>query len=63
MPQETIKQILMRRDALSNNEADKMIDKAREELMLLITSGRFMEADNICYAHFNLEPDYLMDLI
>lgn len=39
MARESIKSILMRRDGVSEIEADNMIETAREELMELIEEG------------------------
>jgi len=59
----TIKQILIERDGIEPSEADEMIEAARTELIELIEAGEFMAADEICYNHFGLEPDYLEELL
>jgi len=58
---ETIKEILMNRDALSSEEADALIDKARDDLHQRIAEGE-MPSD-ICEEWFGLEPDYLFELM
>jgi len=63
MPQETIKQVLMRRDEMSENDADELIEEAREQLMLYIDEGDMESAEDICSEFFGLEPDYLDELM
>ena len=63
MPQETIKQILMRRDLMSADEADCLIEDAKREFHLLLEAGDFISAEDICADWFGLEPDYLEELI
>ena len=57
MPQETLKQVLMRRDGLSAAEADEMIAEARERVL----EGE--DPEEILHDDFGLEPDYIWDLI
>ncbi len=59
----SIKEILMRRDGMSENEARNQIEEARYELDLLIREGRLEEAEEICADYFGLEPDYIDELI
>jgi len=63
MARESIKTILMRRDGVSEMEADNMIEAAREELMELIEEGDLSAAEDVCMDHFGLEPDYLDELM
>lgn len=58
-----IKKILMDRDGLSEEEADNLINEAKESFNEALTNGNIEEASNICYDYFGLEPDYIMDLI
>ena len=60
---ETIKQVLIRRDGISEQEADELIDEAKEVMYEYIEEGEEEMAHNICEEYFGLEPDYLMDLI
>lgn len=57
----SIKQVLMERDGLTENEADELIEEAKENLMECIAAGE--DAFNICEYWFGLEPDYLDELI
>ena len=61
MPRETLKQVLMRRDELTSEEADAAIAECKADLLERLESGE-MPFD-ICEEHFGLEPDYLDDLI
>lgn len=57
MPQETLKQVLMRRDGLSAAEAYELIAEARERCL----EGK--DPEEILHDDFGLEPDYIWDLI
>jgi len=59
----TIKQILMKRDGLSAEEADELIDEAKEDVDYLLSNGDMDGAYNVCQDHFGLEPDYLDELM
>ena len=54
---ETLKQILMRRDGMSADEAQEMINEARER----VEEGE--DPEEILHYDFDLEPDYIFDLI
>lgn len=57
MSTETIKQVLMRRDGLSADEADEMVAYAKE----LVADGE--DPEEVCYEEFSLEPDYMFELL
>ena len=57
MSTETIKQVLMRRDGLSADEADELIEYAKE----LVADGE--DPEEVCYDEFGLEPDYVFELL
>lgn len=59
----SIKQILMERDGHTAEEAEQMIEDARNELYEHLEAGRMDDAELICEEHFGLEPDYLDELI
>ena len=53
----SLKRVLMERDGMSGNHADKEIDSIR---------NRVMEGENpetILYEEYELEPDYIMDVL
>ena len=63
MKNETIKQILIRRDNMTSEEANDLILEATEALNDYITNNDTESAHNICSEYFGLEPDYLDELI
>lgn len=62
---ETIKQVLMRRDRMTDEAAEELIQAAREELYDRLAFGEdASELDSeICMEFFGLEPDYIMELL
>ena len=58
---ETIKEILIRRDEMTSDEADELIADAKEDLYRRLDLGEM--PDDICSEWFGLEPDYLMELM
>lgn len=59
----SIKEILMERDEISAEEADGLIEDAKEALKGYLEEGDIEEASNICEEYFGLEPDYIFQLI
>ena len=55
--EETIKQILMRRDGMSGDEADELIRDARKQV------ARGADPEEVLADEFGLEPDYIWELI
>lgn len=60
---QNIKEILIERDNLTENEADNLINDAREQLQEYLEDGDLESAQEICQEMFGLEPDYLFDLV
>ena len=60
---ESIKEVLMRRDKLTESEANNLISEAREALQEYLSNDDQDAAYNICEEYFNLEPDYLFELL
>ena len=56
-----IEQVLMERDGLTEEEAEKQVSEAREHFMERLADGD-MPFD-FCEEEFGLEPDYLEELI
>lgn len=54
---ETIKQILMRRDGMTATDADDLINEAREA----VAEGQ--DPEEVCQEYFGLEPDYIWELL
>ena len=58
---ESIKEVLMRRDRMTEVEAEDLIEDAIQELHRRLEDGD--DAYNICEEYFGLEPDYLDELV
>ena len=54
---ETIKQILIRRDGMLPEDAQELIDEARER----VREGE--DPEEILFEEFGLEPDYVFELL
>ena len=61
MPDGSIKQVLMRRDKMTAEEAEDLIREAKQDLLYRLAAGEY--PDDICAEWFGLEPDYIMELI
>jgi hypothetical protein len=61
--EETIKQILMRRDEMTSQEADDLIEEAKGALQDYLAAGDVEGAEDICQEYFGLEPDYIFELM
>jgi hypothetical protein len=61
---ETIKEILVRRDNLTSDEADALISETKEELASLAhNEGGYEDAVDIIAGNLGLEPDYMDELL
>jgi hypothetical protein len=60
---QSLKDVLMKRDGLTENEAMEEIEGAREELAYLLECGDMIGADTFMEDYFGLEPDYLIELL
>lgn len=58
---ESILNVLMRRDGMTEKEAEELIDMARDDLHTRLEEGEMPH--DICSEWFGLEPDYIMELI
>ena len=58
-----IARVLMKRDGMTYEEANNLIDEAREALQNYLDEGDSFGAENVCEEFFGLEPDYLDELI
>ena len=54
---ETLKEVIMRRDELSSDDADELIEEARAR----VAAGE--DPEEILYEEFGLEPDYIFELL
>ena len=60
---ESIKQILISRDEMSEEDADRLIVEAKEQLLEYLADDDLESAAEICEEYFGLEQDYIMELI
>jgi hypothetical protein len=60
---ETIKQVLMRRDKMSAEEADDIITEATREVQRCADNNDLQGAEDVISDYFGLEPDFLMELL
>lgn len=60
---ESIKQILMRRDNMTAAEAESLIQDAFNAFHDYLVEDDFEQAYNVCEEYFGLEPDYIDELI
>ena len=58
---ETIKEVLMKRDGITENEADDLIAEVVAELNYRLANNE--DAFDICQEYLGLEPDYLIELL
>jgi hypothetical protein len=58
---DSIKQVLMERDGLTEQEAELQIEEAKTELHKRLEQGEL--PFDFCEEQFGLEPDYLIDLL
>jgi len=60
VPRETIKQVLIRRDKMTEADADDLISDAKEDFNARIEAGEsYFEMEDFCNEWFGLEPDWL----
>ena len=59
----SIKSILMKRDGMTESEADDLISEAKDMLQQYIMEGDLSSAEDVCADYFVLEPDYIFDLL
>lgn len=60
---DSIKEVLMRRDGMSAEEADDRIKEAKKVLQGYLENDDFDGAFYVCEEMFGLEPDYVHELI
>ena len=60
---ESVKDILMKRDNMSSEDADDLIAEFRDCLQEVIDEGNLDEAYDLMAEYFGLEPDYLDEFL
>jgi len=59
----TIKEAIMTRDSMTEDEAIELIGLAKTALQEYLDDNDLESANNICMEYFGLEMDYIFDLI
>ena len=57
-----LKSIIMKRDGLTSEEADSLLEEVREMMNDAMAYGDVQEAEDIFTDELGLEPDYIVDL-
>lgn len=60
---EKVLDILMKRDGLSKEEAEIVIDDVKNQIEEAIEEGRIFDVEEIILSELGLEPDYMEELI
>ena len=60
---ENITDVLVRRDGISEEEAEKQVADFREEIDDMIMDGDLEGIEDALMDDLGLEPDYLMDIL
>jgi len=60
---DSITEVLMRRDGLSEEEAKREVDDFKDSIEDSIMSGNLEDIEDALMNDFGLEPDYLMDIL
>ena len=55
----TIKEIIMKRDGYTSDQADSLINEAVDGMNDYLDEGDIDSADQVCMEYFGLDPDYL----
>ena len=59
----SIKEVLMNRDGMTEEEAEELIQEAKDQLACYLEDGDMDGAMDICEEFFGLEPDYIDELM
>lgn len=57
-----LKKIIMKRDSLTSEEADSLLEEVRKMMNDAMAYGNVQEAEDIFTDELGLEPDYIVDL-
>ena len=60
---DNIKEVLMRRDGLSEEDAQREVDDFKVNIEDSIMSGNLEDIEDALMYDLGLEPDYLMDIL
>ena len=59
----SVKQILMERDDMTENEAEELIESVREEINFAAECGDYALAEDIMLGDLGLEMDYIFEFL
>ena len=54
---------LMERDGVTRDEAERMVNEVREEILEAVYDGDYSEAEEIMLSELGLEMDYIYDIL
>lgn len=54
---------LMERDGVTRDEAERMVNEVREEILEAVYDGDYSEAEDIMLSELGLEMDYIYDIL
>lgn len=60
---DSITEVLMRRDGMSEEDAKREVDDFKEDIEDSIMSGNLEDIEDALMNDLGLEPDYLMDIL
>ena len=55
--------VLMNRDGVTKDEAERMVNEVREEILEAVYDGDYNEAEDIMLSELGLEMDYIYDIL
>lgn len=58
-----LQKLLMRRDGLTAEEADELIDEAREVFMQCVEDGDLVGGMSVCQDYLGVEDDYIFEIM
>jgi hypothetical protein len=60
---DTLQKVLMVRDGMSAEDANALIQEAKDDLIERLDEGEYVDQDDFMSDWFGLEPDYIFELI
>lgn len=60
---ETLKEVLIRRDNMTAQDAEELIQNAREDLHDRLAANEYVDDSGFMAEWFGLEPDYIFELL
>lgn len=60
---DTLQKVLMDRDGMSAEDANALIQEAKDDLMERLDEGVYVDQDDFMSDWFGLESDYILEII